>query len=602
MTVSRVNAALAAALALGAALAAPPAVAQGAAEMLAQGAPVPLGPLPLPQPARPRDGQPAATAPQPVEPAGPPGSVIEVDRLGRIDPDSLGVLGDSRGGLGVDMWRGTPRALAARLIAALPAPLSSPGMRSLERRLVLTTATAPDGTAAEGPLLAHRVAKLVALGDIAAALELVRIAPPEAADERLARSEVEAQFFGNDNTGACARVRVQAAERREAYWQQALAYCLALSGENEQAALIADLLRERREEVPGAFFTLIEALGGDRNVRVDELAEPNALLLSMMRAANRKLPPSIAAAVRAAVLRAVALAPNADLPVRLDAAERALALGAITVQEMGEIYASVPFGAQELASPMTAAEAAWGPRGRALLLRAALGQRVPTARAEMVERALRLGREKGGGATVRRAFAPVVAAIKPAGELMWFAASAGQVLYGQGAVIEGQAWYAAVEEAAPTSQEAARAWIALWPLARIAARSDEPWNAEVAARWRAAALGGGADDAARARTVLAFALFESMGLPVAAEVWSGLIGGAHAGAAMPDPAVWRALDRAATDGRRAEAVGLALIALGTEGPEKAHPIVLATVVAALRRLGLEADARTLALEAVASGG
>jgi hypothetical protein len=183
---------------------------------------------------------------------------------------------------------------------------------------------------------------------------------------------------------------------------------------------------------------------------------------------------------------------------------------------------------------------------------------------------------------------------------MWFAASAGQVLYGQGAVDEAEAWYAAVVQAASANKDAARAWIALWPLARIA-RPSEPWNADDAARWRSAVLRGG-DDAARAHAVTAFAMFEAVGLPVGTEVWSGLIGSQSSGSAMPDPAVWRALDRAAADGRRAEAVALALIALGADGPARGHPNVVATVVAALRRLGLEADARTLALEAASSGG
>jgi len=586
MTASRASAAL-----LAIALIGGPAAAADA-----PGAPVPLGP----QPTRPAPSPSAAPAASPTTP-GPTGGAVTVDRLGAVDPDSVGLIGNPQGGLGVDLWRGTSRSVAAGLLQALPAPLESPALRRLERRLLLTTATAPEGKAEDGPLLLHRAQKLLDLGDAQAAIELVRAAPTGLANERIARIEVEGLFLGNDNAGACARARGVVGDYQGSYWQQALAYCLALAGDSEKAAMIADLLRERGAETPPAFFALMDAVSGDRNARIPAVDEPTALLLSMMRTANRKLPDSMAQSSRPAVLRAVALAPNADLAARLAAAERAAVFGAISPEELADIYAGIPFTPDELANPIASAEAQWGPRGRALLLRAALAQSAPAKRAEVLQRALQLGREKGGLAELRRAILPALDGIAPAPELMFFAADAATALYAAGRTKEASAWYDAAEAAAPNDQLAARAWTVLWPLSRLVA-GDKPWDANLVTKWRAAQAAGGDDDAARSRAATVFALFEAFGQPVPSEAWSGLVRGARTvEASMPDPAVWYALDRAARDGRRGEAVALTLIAIGPRGPRAASAMTLAAAIAALLRADLDADAHAMALEAAAGG-
>jgi hypothetical protein len=566
------------------------------AAVVVAGAAAAQAPVPLtPQPAAPRPERPAAA--MPAGQPGPTGGPVTVDALKAVDPDSVGTIGDSQGGLGVDLWRGTSRSVAAGLLQALPAPLESPAMRSLARRLLRTTATAPEGKSDDGPLLLHRVVKLIELGDPAAAVELARAAPAAASDERLVQAEVEALFFGNDNAGACARVRALIADRPGDYWQQALAYCLALAGESEKAALIADLLRERPGAAPAAFFAAMEAIGGDRNAKIDALAQPTALVLAMLRTANRKLPESLDADRRAAVARFVALSPNADLATRLGAAERAAAAGAVTPAELGEIYGAVPFAPNELANPLAEAESQWGPRGRALLLRAALIQTVPAARAEVLQKGWRLGRGLAGAPAAGRALAPALDTIAPAPDLMWFAADAGAALYRRGRIAEARAWYDAVEAAAPTDPAAARAWVVLWPLAALAS-PNASWDAGLLGKWREAQVAQGDSEAARALATRLFALFEAFGRPVPPEAWSGLVRGARpVEAAMPDPAVWYALDRAAREGRRGEAVALALIALGASGPAAASPMVLGAAVSSLRRIGLDADARILALEA-----
>jgi hypothetical protein len=576
------------------------AIADGAAAQTAPGAPVPLGPAVAP----PRE---APAAPPREAPSAPPRLApgrtdlpVTVDRLAAVDPDSVGLIGDAGGGLGVAMWRGSSRAFAAELIDALPAPVSSPAMRGLARRLLLTTATMPDGKPAKASLLSARAEKLVALGDARASVDLIRAAPPSAPDARLAQVEIENLFLANDDAGACARVR--GTEPQTSYWQQALAYCLALAGETEKTSVMAELMRERGAEVMPGFFPLIDAVLGDKNAKVDIPAEANALTLSMMRAANRKLPDAIAESQHAAVLHNVALSPNADVGVRLAAAERAAAMGALSPAELAEIEAAVPFTPTEISNAVKIAEVQWGPRARALLARAALEASSPATRADILGRAFALAREKGGLAALRRAVAPALDGFAPGPETIAVAGEVGAALYALGRAKEGDAWYGAAERAAPGDPEAARAWVVLWPLAQLGTKPGS-WDPSMIARWRAAQGPVGEVASERARAALIFALLEALGQPVPADAWVGLVRAVGAGGApaIPDAAALYALDHVARAGRRGETVALALIVIGPSGPAGANPLALSTALGALTRAGLEADARALALEA-ASGG
>ena len=474
-------------------------------------------------------------------------------------------------------------------------------MRALARRLLLTTATAPNGKPADGPLLLARARKLTELGIPSASVDLVRAAPAAAMDERLAQVEVEGLFFGNDNSGACARVR--GIDDKELYWQQALAYCLALAGEGEKAAMIADLLRERG--VRGAAVVL-RADGGDRRRQEREgRAERRA---ERARAVDDARGQSQAARSGGAVRarrRSARRCPVAQRRSRHTpaAAERAEALGAITAGELAEIDAAVPFTPEEMSNATSVAEAQWGPRGRALLLRAALAQNAPVARIPILARAFALGREKGEIAAVRRVMAPSLSGIEPSQDTLSVAADAGATLYALGRVKDAGAWYAAVEQAAPGNPDAARAWTTLWPLSMLAAK-PATWDPSIVLRWRNAQAGTGKDDAARVRATTLFALFDALGQNVPAEGWAGLLRDARpVEASLPDPAVWYALDNAARERRRGETVALALLAIGPRGPGAANPLTLSSVIVALVRAGLESDARALALEAaVAQGG
>jgi hypothetical protein len=76
----------------------------------------------------------------------------------------------------------------------------------------------------------------------------------------------------------------------------------------------------------------------------------------------------------------------------------------------------------------------------------------------------------------------------------------------------------------------------------------------------------------------------------------------HVSVEVPNLGIRYGLRDAARAGQRGETVALAMLALGDAGPAGASALTLGLVVRALRAVGLDDDARAIALEALIEGG
>ena len=105
---------------------------------------------------------------------------IEVDSLGKVDTESVGVLTTTDGGLGGGMWRGLTRSQAVEMVASIPTKSNSAALRDVASQILLSRARAPLAVSENAPsLLAARAAALLAIGDVDGAELLLSASPTQ---------------------------------------------------------------------------------------------------------------------------------------------------------------------------------------------------------------------------------------------------------------------------------------------------------------------------------------------------------------------------------------------------------------------------------------
>ncbi|MCH8236865.1 MAG: hypothetical protein IIC06_01700 [Proteobacteria bacterium] len=617
-----------------------------------QDKPIRLAPLEKLTPPPGGAGRPVAGSPgrpqkllKPAEPLAPAtvppvmaatGTGVLVGNLQTIDPDTAGTLTAEQGGFGAGMWLGTERSIVERLLPQMPVNASSAAMRDLMRRMLLSTARVPEGKAHGTSLVAIRVKLLSEMGDLVAVNNLLNVTPGRATDPELVRLETDARFLANDNARACALAGGQIRDHNVPYWQKAFIFCQALAGQHEKAGLGVSLMKEAggKDEV---FFSLIESLRIGEPVVLSTLPDPTPLQLALARVAKAKLPPDVISSNRPGVLRTIAISPNAPVDIRLEAAERAEATGALPLDSLRQLYSSVSFSEDDVANPLSRAETEGGPMTRALLYHTSLIQTVPTAQAEVVGRALALGREEGRYASVVRVFMPVLKRIPPSAELLWFVPDAIRALLLNGETIAAEGWFALLRASALFNKETGQVITRLMPIVRLMGSPEAAdWSTSKLPDWWKSVKD---TQGAPANAALLYSLFDALGEPVPAPLWENLVTGtSRKPVTMPQPALWFRLIEAteevrkgrpemsaktaqstdiATDAnasdapadvapgprrRIAETVLLSLLALGEAGPAGADPLLIRQVLISLRAAGFEKEARAMAVEAALAAG
>lgn len=551
-----------------------------------------------------------ATAKEPLAgqtapaPSGVVSDEIIVSETPALNLDGVGILDESYGGLPETAWQGSTRPVVDRLVNLLPAPTTSPTARVLSERVLTTTAIPP----AEGPqkpatsFVALRAEKLMALGRSNAAANLARAVPQREEHETLSRVLLDAALLDYNNAGACQIVRRQIGKATTPYWQKALIFCQQLAGEHDRAQLGLSLLREQRADDDPLFVRLVNALDGDKRP-ITDVAKPTPLHLAMLRAAKQQIPATAIEGASAGALRMIAQSPNTTLDIRLAAAEQAEAYGALSTEALIQIFEAVPFTPEELANAGPLVEKA--PRGRAhaALYRAIKAQTSEAARLDALSAGWDLARARGLHLAATRSLLPLVREMTPTSDLAPHAVAAGRILLINGFADDARKWYEAARAARASSQPTGDSDVLLWPLLRLAGADIPAPDMNALAAWRAVQA---KIDAERmpTRTAVLTALLEGLGDATDGSLAALLLAGdvTATPTSLPHPALWLGRDGAASAGRVGETALFVLASLGSDGTAGAAPQTLIALVQALRAVGLEKDARALALEAAVVAG
>jgi hypothetical protein len=524
-------------------------------------------------------------------------STEEIDRLLGLKPKSdipagaqraltrVGVLAVDEGGLPPAALANQSDKLVRAALAGTRGPMVSRWGHILMRRTLASRLAAPLGM---DPVefAALRVGLLNRMGEFAIARAVVQDIDSANWSPALTQEALNAYLGSGDITGACPAVRLQGSQREDGEWQMWQAICNAYAGE---AALAASQLDRTlgRGAAPRIDVLLGRRLAGaagrgQRGVQIEwkGVEELNPWRFGLAMAVGEPLPEgmldkAIKARGGAYYARSGAMLPMLPAAQRAPLAGRAAREGIMSADAMVDLYSEV------YADPAAKGD----PQAHAATLREAYLAADPAARIAAMQRlwgeGAKLGGGDGYGARVLTAYA--AARIPASADNADAAGELIAAMLAAGLDRNAGRWAGVVEEGSLA-----------WALIALSAPNG-------------AAVGQGpvdsfiGDDDSEGSRKSAFLVAGLAGLGRLSEGDAGALAG-DLDVDLARQTRWTsAISRAADFGNPTLVVLLAGLGMQGTSWSQMTPLHLYHITAALTRVGLDAEARMIAAEAVARG-
>jgi hypothetical protein len=542
----------------------------------------PLDPLPQSQPgSTPPVTRPTLPTTSPVM----PGVLPSADAPPQVEPkprSALGALPQSTlSNLPPDLWRGLDMPALETLIQPLEVPPKSAALHALWQRLLTADATAPAGGRGQNHFAALQLEGLYRSGLIGP-MEARLARTGKTDDALLTAFKIRRDLAAAETDAACAGVKAQTARRNglpkalkgEAHILSG--YCAVVAGNPAAAGLSADLAREEEVDAPLALQAL-DAIAAPQGSPKPKLTLPKRLMVldyRLLEQVGPLDPAQVLANAEPALLYALSQTEGTTPKLAIAAAEAAAAQHALTPEQLTAVYARVQIPAGN--DPLFR---------RAALFKSITAETQPQRRLTLARQLLDDARKSGLAIPMARALAVELVNVKPGPELGPLAATAAEITIAAGN-------YDLARQYAAASTDAA-----VWaPLAEIAdptlrgvSQSALTILDDAVRRNRFKP-----DQLHRLATVL-----DALDTNVPIPLWEAASRTPQPNTGyLPETGILPQLQEAAKKQELGRTALLVLRAIGPQGPDVAHLIALGDSIRALRRAGLDADARLLAMEAL----
>jgi len=503
------------------------------------------------------------------------------------------VMATDGSGLPFELWRGLSVRALEELIAELEIPPRSPALHALWRRLITSNVTPPRGGEVDQQFMALRLEILYRSGLLAeASRELSRMQAGNALVATLAaRNEIG---LGQKDQG-CATARSGGPPTgslpKPLLGQAALisGYCAAIAQDAAGAGLAADLAREQGLKNSAGLQALYAFSVGSKSA----VAPDQAISLLDYRILEATgAPPATADILKQAspsLLAALALDPNTPPDLKLMGAEAAARVNALMPDELATVYR-----AQAVPSAPVAVSSEPVLR-RAQLFVAAEREQTPLKKVRLIRSFLDDCRRSGLYMTALRMIAPASASVPLAPEIGWFAETGVEVALAAGDYERARSWATFGAAVSGNGNGGLNHWLALIDIADPQA-SDRETSLQYV---ETLAVHGRLSPTLlhRLATVL-----DALDYNVPIPLWEAASRTPQpSGGFLPETGVLSELQDAAKKRDFGRTVLLTMKTLGPKGAEGAHMIALGDSIRALKKAGLEPDARRLGFEALFAG-
>lgn len=487
------------------------------------------------------------------------------------------VMSGDGSGLPLDLWNGVDMAAVEKLLSEIAIPPRSAALHDLWRRLILSDASPARGVGST--FAAVRLEALYRSGLANEAANQNSKSPPDsdpvlvilAARNELANANRDKAC---DYAGKAALLKGDVPKRVKAEAVLLNGYCSAVAGDTSGAGLAAELAREEGQE-PSVGLAALDAISINAKPHVKLENTLSLLDYRLLEIAGATLDAAALEKAEPALLVALTNDGASKPELRLQAAEAAARLNAIPPDALAAIY-----------SALAGTQAGDSEAGkRAVLFKAMEAERAPIAKAQRIAALIEDARRAGLGFQAMKLVSRAFSQIKPDPALSAYIDTGAEI-----GLVAGN--YGLVRSWVALSPRAASHWLALADIADPAA----PERGQHLVELEALALNGRFKPEAlhRLATVL-----EALDYLVPIPLWESANRSPQpTGGYLPETGVLPELQQASQKHEFGHTVLLVMKTLGPEGPEAANLIALGDSIRALKRAGLEADARRMALEAL----
>lgn len=271
---------------------------------------------------------------------------FDIPPAARRSTERVGIIGPQEGGMPVASLANQPATLVRAVLTGTDGQLVSRWGHILLRRALASRLAAPAGMGAV-EFAALRAGLLNRMGEHTAARALVQDIDTADYDENLTGAALDAYIGTADIVGACPAVRLSREAREGGEWRMLQAICNAYAGEETRAG--NDLRRLMNSGAVPRIDSLLAqrfagAAGAGRravNIEWNDVEEVTPWRFALANALGVDIPVELAGTLSPALQLQTATAPMLPLPQRVAGAKMAAERGILSSEALIDLYSQI---------------------------------------------------------------------------------------------------------------------------------------------------------------------------------------------------------------------------------------------------------------------
>jgi hypothetical protein len=269
--------------------------------------------------------------------------VFDVPPAGRRSLKQVGIISEARGGFAPTAFGTADGAYLQSIVKSTNGPLASRWGSIMTRRLLASRTDTPENVNG-ADWVAERAWLLLRMGDSVVARQLVQQVDPGNYTDRLYKVSMQTFLANGDLGGMCPLAEGGAIKTEDPTWKMARPICASLAGEQGTATAQLNQARTKKYTTGIDFLLAEKAVGagtnGRRSVKVEwtKVTDFNGWRFGLAYATGVNPPAELLAGSGAHLNGWMAQLPMVDINTRMAAATGAASLGVLSNNAIVDIY------------------------------------------------------------------------------------------------------------------------------------------------------------------------------------------------------------------------------------------------------------------------